>query len=292
MDGFEYNSSVMLQPIFLDSIDYLVIGHIAQDITPNGLQVGGTATYAALTAKALGLRVGIVTSWAMEAPSNLLNSLPIINFPTEASTRFENISTPEGRLQYVSTVAPTLGYNLVPDTWRNTPIIHLAPIAQEVDPTLIRNFASSMIGITPQGWLRSWDEQGRVTSSEWPEASFVLQGSGAVVLSLEDVDNQEARIEEMATFCHVLAVTEASEGSRVYWNGDVRRFSPPRVTEVDSTGAGDIYAAAFFIRLQTTRDPWEAARFATQLAAYSVTRKGLDGIPTPEEIRECMVEVF
>lgn len=62
--------------------------------------------------------------------------------------------------------------------------------------------------------------------------------------------------------------------------------------EVDATGAGDIYAAAFFTRLYATRDPWEAARFATQLSAYSVTRTGLESIPTTAEIQECMVEVL
>jgi sugar/nucleoside kinase (ribokinase family) len=41
-----------------------------------------------------------------------------------------------------------------------------------------------------------------------------------------------------------------------------------------------------------TRDPWEAARFATQLAARSVTRLGLEGIPTQDEIDECLTEVF
>jgi sugar/nucleoside kinase (ribokinase family) len=64
------------------------------------------------------------------------------------------------------------------------------------------------------------------------------------------------------------------------------------VDEVDPTGAGDVFAAAFFSRLFTTRDPWESARFATLLSAHSVTRPGLDGIPTPEEINACLVEVF
>ena len=57
-------------------------------------------------------------------------------------------------------------------------------------------------------------------------------------------------------------------GARLYWNGDVRRFRPPSVKEVDATGAGDIFAAAFFTRLYITRDPWEAARFATPLSAF------------------------
>jgi len=53
-----------------------------------------------------------------------------------------------------------------------------------------------------------------------------------------------------------------------------------------------VFAAAFFVRLFTTRDPWEAARFATLLASRSVTRIGLDGIPTSREIEECMLEVL
>jgi sugar/nucleoside kinase (ribokinase family) len=61
---------------------------------------------------------------------------------------------------------------------------------------------------------------------------------------------------------------------------------------VDATGAGDIFAAAFFIRLYKTRDPWEAARFATLLASHSVTRVGLDGIPTAREIEESLMEVL
>ena len=49
---------------------------------------------------------------------------------------------------------------------------------------------------------------------------------------------------------------------------------------------------AFFVRLYATRDPWEAARFATLLAARSVTRVGLEGIPTPGEIETGLVEVL
>jgi len=79
---------------------------------------------------------------------------------------------------------------------------------------------------------------------------------------------------------------------RLYWHGDVRRFPAPYTPEKDPTGAGDIFAAAFFTRLYTTRDPWEAARFATQLASLSVKRSGLQAVPTQNEIQECMVEVY
>jgi hypothetical protein len=282
----------MLQDTSLQPIDYLVIGHITVDQTPTGPRLGGTVSYSALTAHSLGLRVGIVTSWAEDIPLGLLADIPVVNFRTEESTRFENIRTSNGRIQYLRSVAPRLDYYHIPETWRNASIVHLGPVAQEVEPGMVRNFSSNLLGVTPQGWLRGWHADGRVYATEWPESSFVLQRAWATVISVEDVAGNEERIEEMAASCHILAVTEADQGARLFWNGDVRRFRPPQVKEVDATGAGDIFAAAFFARLYTTRDPWEAARFAVQIGAISVTRPGLEGAPTPEEINACLVEVL
>jgi sugar/nucleoside kinase (ribokinase family) len=270
----------------------LVIGHLTQDLTQFGPRLGGTAAYASLTAMALGLRVGIVTSWGSELPLGPLDQLPIINLPSVNSTTFENISTPEGRIQIIHNTAHNLDLNLIPDPWLKAPIVHLGPVAQEVEPGLVRHFSSSLIGMTPQGWLRKWDQHGRVSPTEWPEGAFVLGQAGAAVISLEDVGGDESRIEELASGCRVLAVTENSAGARVFWSGDVRRFRAVQLAELDATGAGDIFAAAFFFRLYTTRDPWEAGRFATQLASFSIARRGLEAIPTQDEIQECLVEVF
>lgn len=277
----------------LEAVDYLVIGHITLDVTPHGSMLGGTATYSALTAHALGLRTGIVTAWGAELPLGPLRNIPIISYPTDKSTIFENKEEELTRRQLIYNVAPSLDYYIIPDPWRQAAIVHLAPVAQEVEPNLVRYFPTSFIGLTPQGWLRTWDNKNRVSISEWPESTFTLQSAGAAVISKQDVNADEARIEEMAISSRILAVTEGAEGTRLYWNGDVRRFRPPAISEVvDTTGAGDIFAAAFFIRLYNTRDPWEAARFATNLATISVTRSGIDSIPTQEEIQESMVEVF
>jgi hypothetical protein len=276
----------------LEPVNYLVIGHLTRDLTISGPRLGGTVAYAGLTAHALGLRVGIVTAWGSEIPLGKLKSIPIISYPAEHSTTFENLYNDKGRLQIVHTVAPRLDYHMIPEPWRQAPIVHLGPVAQEVEPGLVRHFSNSLVGVTPQGWLRAWDSEGHVHASEWPEAAFTLQQSGAAVISVEDVLNDEGRIEEMASASRILVVTEGAAGARVYWNGDVRRFRPPPQDEIDATGAGDIFAAAFFIRLYLTRDPWESARFANLLAASSVTRHGLDGIPTPEEIQEYLIEVL
>jgi len=146
--------------------------------------------------------------------------------------------------------------------------------------------------LTPQGWLRSWDTEGNISPSKWSEMEPSLNQAGAVVLSIEDVQDDEEFIEEMSLNSRVLAVTEGEDGVRLYWNGDLRRFRAPTVDILNTTGAGDIFATAFFIRLYQTRDPWEAARFGVCLASQSVTRLGLKSIPTKEEIQSCQMEVL
>jgi sugar/nucleoside kinase (ribokinase family) len=71
--------------------------------------------------------------------------------------------------------------------------------------------------------------------------------------------------------------------------GAWRQIPAPNVEEVDATGAGDIFAAAFFIQLSQSRNPWEAAAFANDIAAQSVTAPGLQGIPTKRELETTKV---
>lgn len=276
----------------LEPVDYLVIGHVAHDLTPTGWRLGGTAAYSALTAQALGLKVGIVTAAGEETPLDALQGIASISVDTPHSTTYENIYTDHGREQYLRARAVRIDFNLVPDVWRNTAIIHLGPIANEIKTLLPGDFSPALLGVTPQGWMRQWDGTGRVTRTEWKNSEALLKQSGAVVISREDVNGDDELIEHMAHRTQLLAVTEASEGCVLYWHGDRRRFRAPEVHEVDATGAGDVFAAAFFVRLYKTRDPWEAARFATLIASRSVTRVGLDGIPTPTDIEECLMEVL
>jgi len=276
----------------LQPVDYLVVGHVAADIMPAGVLLGGTVSYSALTARALGLRVGIVTSSGADAPLGALDGIPMVNIPAEHSTTFENINTPSGRRQTLHHQAAPILFEHIPQVWRSAPIIHLAPIANEVDSSLAEKVSGSLLGITPQGWMRAWNENGQVSSTAWENSDQALRHAGAVVLSIEDINRNLELVEEMAHKTRLLCLTEGEAGAVLHWNGDRRRFRPPVMVEVDGTGAGDIFAAAFFTRLYHTRDPWEAARFATQLAARSVTRIGLNGIPTSQEIEECLMEVL
>ena len=276
----------------LEPVNYLVVGHVAHDLTPEGPRLGGTAAYAALTARALGYRVGVVTAAGKETSLEVLNGISVVSIESPRSTTYENIYTEYGRVQYVRAQATRLDLKDIPEIWKQASIIHLGPIASEMDSVPPRDFAPALLGLTPQGWMRQWDSEGRVSPTQWINSEPALKNAGAVVLSREDVGGDDELLEYMAGQTRVLAVTEADAGCVLYWHGDRRRFRAPEMKEVDATGAGDIFAAAFFIRLFSTRDPWEAARFATLIASHSVTRVGLHGIPTPHEIESSMMEVL
>lgn len=282
----------MLGLVPLEPVDYLVIGHLTEDITPSGTRLGGTAVYAGLTARAFGLRVGIVTSVGEQTSLEALQGITVLRVPAKQSTRFENMHTPGGRRQIITSQASPITLESLPEAWRKVPILHLGPVAQEFDVEASAGISASMLGITPQGWMRTWGADGRVAPSEWHGAETLLPKAGAVAISREDVGDDEDMIHRMAHSTRVLAVTEGAAGAVLYWNGDSRRFRAPAVAEVDDVGAGDIFAAALFIRLYLTRDPWEAARFATLLAARSVSRPGLEGIPTSRDIEACSMEVM
>ena len=282
----------MLNLVSPEPVDYLVMGHVAHDLTPTGPRLGGTVAYSALTARALGLRVGIVTSVGPETSLGSLKDIPIILIESPQSTTFENIYSKQGRLQYLRAQAAHIDLNSVPELWRRASIIHLGPLANEIEPILPKDFSPALLGITPQGWMRKWDVDGRVSPSAWTDAESALAQAGVVVISREDVGSDDEVIEHMAHQTRVLAVTEGAAGAVLYWNDDRRRFRAPEVQEVDATGAGDVFATAFFVRLFKTRDPWEAARFATLIASRSVTRVGLDGTPTQSEIESSLMEVL
>ena len=272
-------------------IDYLVIGHITKDLSPAGPRLGGTAAYASLTARRFGLRVGVVSSWGPDLSLEPIKDIPLAGFQDDQTTTYENIETPTGRVQQIHTIAAGLDYHHIPDAWRTAPITHLAPLNQEVRPSLISRIQSEGIFLTPQGWLREWDDQGRIQPSDWPESAYVLGNATAAVISAEDLEYAEPRIEEMASASRLLVITEGKAGARVFFQGEVRRFRPVQLEPVDTTGAGDIFATTFFIHYFRTQDPWEAGDLATALAARSTQRIGLQSVPTLEEIEAATARI-
>lgn len=275
-------------------VNYLVIGHVTHDILPDGGRVlGGTVSYASLTAAALGRAVGIVTSASAHADLAPLDSLAaLVRRPALTTTTFQNVYVDGHREQYAYDFAAPLTPDAIPSPWLTTPIVHLGPIMRECDPALADYFAGkAFVGITPQGWLRSSDARGRVFPNAWAEAAHLLPRASAVVLSIEDIGGDWSLAAHFAQQTPVLVVTCGWDGGTLFVNGEATTFPAVPVTQVDPTGAGDIFATAFFIALASGTPPRAATRFAACLAARSVTRVGLASTPQPHEVAACSLNL-
>ncbi len=273
------------------SIDYLLVGHICKDLWPDGYGVGGTAAYSALTARNLGQCVAIVTSAARDFDfRSSLDGVLISAQDSPATTTFENLYSPGARQQFLRDVASRIRADAIPLVWRQADIVHLGPLAQEVDESLAEFFVDAnpnvLLATTPQGWMRQWDATGRVGPKRWDE-SALSASVRVVILSKEDIGDDESRFEACARRFEVAIMTDGHHGATAAWRGEMRHFPAYPAVEVDPTGAGDVFAAAFLVALKETGDPWRAACFANCAGAASVTRSGLASIPTPAELAQC-----
>ncbi|MEZ4591302.1 MAG: PfkB family carbohydrate kinase [Chloroflexota bacterium] len=258
-------------------IDYLVIGHITRDITPAGNLVGGTVSYSGRAAQALGYQTAVLTSCepGYEGLAQLA-ALTVAVVPADHTSTFENIYGEHGRTQMLYTVANNIHPQHLPPAWPQPTVVHLGPLTNEVDPAILHHFPHSIIGLTPQGWLRRWTEDGRVYAREWPEADQFLPLADVVIVSEEDLLNEEM-LPRYRQLAKLLIMTENVRGCTVFSGENSRQIPAPVVEQVEPTGAGDIFAAAFLTEYaRNGRNPWQAAEFANFVAAHSVTQIGLD----------------
>jgi sugar/nucleoside kinase (ribokinase family) len=265
-------------------IDYLLIGHITQDLDPDGgFTPGGTVAYAALTAAALGDRPGIVTSIGPGAELGPLRGVPCAAAASRDSSVFDNVYGPAGRVQRLVSAAAPIDPSTIPQAWRGARVVHLGPVANEVDPSIFDHpaiAAARFVGVTPQGWMRRWDAAGVVSRQPWAGYARLSGAVDAVVFSEDDVESDEGVIRELAGAFPVTAVTRGRRGARVFVRGDAPFDVPVRERhDVDPTGAGDVFSAVFFSLLSRGVAPRRAAAAAAELAASSVEHPGLAGVP-------------
>ncbi len=145
-------------------------------------------------------------------------------------------------------------------------------------------FPEALIGVGAQGWLRALDEDAHVQPVAWSGAPF---WGGCRVLFVSDEDLvDDGQLDRWIEDVPIVVVTRERRGSRVHDEGRWREIQALPTEEVDPTGAGDVFAAAFLVRLEERNDVAEAARFASVAAAFAVEAAGIEGIATREQIDE------
>jgi sugar/nucleoside kinase (ribokinase family) len=283
-------------------INFLAIGHITHDLTPNGFRFGGTVSFASVTARRLGWQPGILTRVAPEglvegpaptepvdivAPDDTpLMGTPIHLLPSTTSTTFTNIYREGMRTQVVAALAEPITPADLPAAWADVPVVLLGPLVRDVPASWTTMFPHALMGVTPQGWMRRWDAAGHVSPTRWENAASFLHRADVAILSREDVGGDDAYLAELASQARLLVITDGWHGATIYMGGASHRIAPRATSEVDPTGAGDVFATSFLLRLAETGDPFVAARFANVTASMSVEASGMESIPQRARVEE------
>ncbi len=85
-----------------------------------------------------------------------------------------------------------------------------------------------------------------------------------------------------------LVVTQGHRGALMHCRQGGFTIPPYPVNEVDPTGAGDVFAAAYLVRYSETRDPLVAGLFASCAASFKVEVRGEEGAPTRTQVEARM----
>jgi sugar/nucleoside kinase (ribokinase family) len=160
----------------------------------------------------------------------------------------------------------------------------LAPVADEMRPSMVRAFPQAMIGISAQGFMRRLNVGQEVHYRAWERAPEMLPHSAAVFFSDEDVEGHT--VPWLSHCGPVLVRTQGQDGCELVHCGKHRRIPGFPSDEIDPTGAGDVFAAAFMIKLHDTKDPVAAARYANCVSSFSVAGYSTTTLPTAQQVDE------
>lgn len=281
--------------------EFLTIGHVTRDLHADGtFSLGGTVSFAALTAYRLGLVAALSTCADASLLHDLSQYLPGILLATRASEQtstFINRYQEGFRTQYLTARADDLTIEDIPPAWREARVVLLGPLTQEIAPEMLQSFKrqpGQILAATPQGWLRRWDADGRVWPTPWREARWLLPLLDVLILSHDDLlpfadgnrSEADAILRDWSHHVPLLVATDGRHGATLFQRGETERFPAFAANEVDPTGAGDVFAAAFLAYFSRHSDPRAATDFANHVAARSVEAEGTTSIPTLEQMRE------
>ncbi len=275
---------------------FVTIGHVTNDrlsgapaggsaaTTSPAVVPGGSALYAALAAVELGARARVVTSHGPDFVGGELLRAAGVEVETRAASQttcFENVYTGGVRRQRVLAIAEPLDAPAGTDV----DVIFACPVIAEVGARALAAPPGVILAAGLQGWLRAAAPDGTVTRRELDPAMF----SPCHVLFASSEDLGEAADELIPRLCavaQIVVVTEAERGARLYLEGRRHRVRAHPAREVDPTGAGDVFAAAFLVALAKREPPLAAGVVAACAASIAVEGEGPGALASLPKVGE------
>jgi sugar/nucleoside kinase (ribokinase family) len=111
---------------------------------------------------------------------------------------------------------------------------------------------------------------------EMPEGLRLLLPNWEEATELAGAGRPEEVVRRLAPLAEIVAIKLGPDGAILAWGDRVERVGPCVAKEpvLDTTGAGDSWAATFIHQVRSGAGPVEAARLANRLATRVVTRMG------------------
>ena len=239
---------------------------MSNDHLEAGIFPGGSALYASLVAAHLGLSARAVTSHGPDFVG--LEALAAAGVTVEGAgrttTTFDERFQGGHRSQRVLAVAEPLTVPVEAD------IVFACPIVDEVAASVL---VGPLVGAGLQGWFRRL-AGGGVVERRVPDDLGFLAPCRAVFVSLEDLGAAApAVLPRLRAVVPIVVVTDGRRGATVHAGGDSLHVPVFPAREVDPTGAGDVFAAAFLVALFRGEALATAGRFAA--AAASIVIEGM-----------------
>ena len=275
--------------------DFVAVGHFSVDRMPWGYALGGTVIYGALAVARAGYRAGVLTRGNISnLPRAVRQDLEAVSAEVElviqnsvATTTFTNEEVVGRRVQTLHAWGGDIDLSGLPPDWRGVQTMHIAPLAQELDPRGLGRLAPGYLGVTPQGWVRRWGAKlpSPVRHEPLKMSYETCNRFDSMVLSADELAFLREPFDIVSR--HGLAVvTRGRRGATAIDRGRVTEVAGYPGERIDTTGAGDIFAAMLFLMRGRGEPLQRSLEFATAAASLSVRGRGISAIPMGDDVEE------
>ncbi|NPA22890.1 MAG: carbohydrate kinase family protein [Crenarchaeota archaeon] len=129
-------------------------------------------------------------------------------------------------------------------------------------------------------FLMSLDVRFRMMFLNRPEAEMLFNAR-----SIDDIRRGCRFLIDEVSKCEEIVVTLGEEGSVIYGKGGLELRIPAfKVEAIDTTGAGDVFAAAYTFSRLVGLDHGDSGTLASAYAALKCTRRGASNVPEVEDV--------
>lgn len=269
--------------------------------------VGGPPSYAGLICSRFGHTIHALTKVGNDFPDEQAVWLARNGIVLKASdrsltkptTRFMIANASGARTLTLGSRCEDLSPSQIPPETRFDAAL-VSPLAGEISPSLLTEISSrsDFTFLDPQGFVRTFDSGGKVGLAPLKNRS-ILSKVDAIKMDRKEAEMLTGRsdprqaLEEVAAIgVRKAIVTQGAEACHVLDGSRIYQVAVPKVTVVDSTGAGDILSGATISWYLKTRDFLRSACFGIAASSLSLHMIALAKVDLPMSVDESAMRLF